>query len=463
LPTVAAKPELATATGDHVVTRADDPTAEATDLLRQLIRNQCVNDGRVESGQETKSVDLLGNYLEGAGLDLERYEPQPGRTSLVTRIEGSDPKAPSLLLMGHTDVVPVNPEGWSRDPFGAEIVDGFVWGRGAVDMLNETATMALAFRRLADSGFKPRGTLTYLAVADEEALGTWGAKWLVENERDAVYADYVLTESGGFQIPTAGGTRLPVMVDEKGTYWSKLTVRGTPGHASQPFRTDNAVVTAAEVVRRLHEYRPPTRIHDTWRRFVEGMQYPPEFRDALLKDDELRDFAGTLPLGLSRVVYSCTHTTFAPTVIHGGTKTNVIPDQVDIQVDIRTLPGETEEDVHDHLREALGDLHPAVDIEGNDDPSTASPIDTPLWDTLSSVSTRLVGDSALVPFVMVGGTDNRYFRRAGSVGYGFGLFSQRLTFEDYATMFHGNDERIDQESLALCTTLWEEVAKELLG
>jgi acetylornithine deacetylase/succinyl-diaminopimelate desuccinylase-like protein len=446
-----------------VATRADDPTAEATDLLRDLIRNQCVNDGRVESGQETKSVDLLGNYLDGSGLDLERYEPQPGRSSLVARIEGSDPKAPSLLLMGHTDVVPVNPDGWSRDPFGAEIVDGFVWGRGAVDMLNETATMALAFRRLAVSGFKPRGTLIYLAVADEEALGTWGAKWLVENERDAVYADYVLTESGGFQIPTSAGARLPVMVDEKGTYWSKLTVRGTPGHASQPFRTDNAVVTAAEVVRRLHEYRPPTRIHDTWRGFVEGMQYPPEFRDALLKDDELRDFAGTLPLGLSRVVYSCTHTTFAPTVIHGGTKTNVIPDQVDIQVDIRTLPGETEEDVHHHLREALGDLHPAVEIEGNDDPSTASPVDTPLWDTLSSVSGRLVDGSALVPFVMVGGTDNRFFRRAGSVGYGFGLFSKRLTFEDYATMFHGNDERIDQESLGLCTALWEEVAKDLLG
>jgi acetylornithine deacetylase/succinyl-diaminopimelate desuccinylase-like protein len=446
-----------------VATRADDPTAEATDLLRDLIRNQCVNDGRVESGQETKSVDLLGNYLEGAGLDLERYEPQPGRSSLVARIEGSDPKAPSLLLMGHTDVVPVNPDGWSRDPFGAEIVDGFIWGRGAVDMLNETATMALAFRRLADSGFKPRGTLTYLAVADEEALGTWGAKWLVENERDAVYADYVLTESGGFQIPTPGGARLPVMVDEKGTYWSKLTVKGTPGHASQPFRTDNAVVTAAEVVRRLHEYRPPTRIHDTWRGFVEGMEYPPEFRDALLKDDELRDFAGTLPLGLSRVVYSCTHTTFAPTVIHGGTKTNVIPDQVDIQVDIRTLPGETEEDVHHHLREALGDLYITVEIEGNDDPSTASPIDTPLWDTLSTVSGRLVEGSALVPFVMVGGTDNRFFRRAGSVGYGFGLFSRRLTFEDYATMFHGNDERIDQESLGLCTALWEEVAKELLA
>ncbi|MDQ6854236.1 MAG: M20/M25/M40 family metallo-hydrolase, partial [Actinomycetota bacterium] len=197
-----------------MASRTDDPTAAATDLLRDLIRNQCVNDGRVESGQESKSVDLLGGYLEGAGLDLERYEPQPGRSSLVARIEGSDPNAPSLLLMGHTDVVPVNPDGWSRDPFGAEIVDGFIWGRGAVDMLNETATMALAFRRLADSGFKPRGTLTYLAVADEEALGTWGAKWLVENERDAVYADYVLTESGGFQLPTPEGPRLPVMADE---------------------------------------------------------------------------------------------------------------------------------------------------------------------------------------------------------------------------------------------------------
>src|SRR5262249_56815139 len=179
-----------------------------------------------------------------------------------------------------------------------------------------------------------------------------GGKWLVENERDAVYADYVLTESGGFQIPTAGGTRLPVMVDEKGTYWSKLTVRGTPGHASQPFRTDNAVVTAAEVVRRLHEYRPPTQIGDTWRGFVEGMQYPPEFRDALLKDDELRDFAGTLPLGLSRVVYSCTHTTFAPTVIHGGAKTNESPDPGQIQGDIRTPPPATAEDGHHHHSQA---------------------------------------------------------------------------------------------------------------
>src|SRR5438128_9176870 len=173
-----------------MATRVDDPTAEVTYLLQQLIRNACVNDGTPESGGEARSVDLLASYLEGSGLDLERYEPEPGRASLVTRIEGRDPDAPALLLMGHTDVVPVNPHGWDRDPFGGELVDGVLWGRGAVDMLNLTASMAVATRPLADGGFRPPGTLVYLAVADEEALGTYGAEWLVDHEVDAVSADY---------------------------------------------------------------------------------------------------------------------------------------------------------------------------------------------------------------------------------------------------------------------------------
>ena len=142
-----------------MTTRTDDPTAEVSDLLATLIRNQCVNDGTVESGHEAKSVDAIAQYLGGAGLDLERYEAAPGRESLVARIEGSDPTAPTLLLMGHTDVVPVNPDGWSRDPFGGELVDGEIWGRGAVDMLNLTASMAVGFKRLAQRGFTPRGTL----------------------------------------------------------------------------------------------------------------------------------------------------------------------------------------------------------------------------------------------------------------------------------------------------------------
>src|SRR4051794_32657329 len=271
----------------------DDPTAEVTDLLQNMIRNACVNDGTAGSGHEERTVELLHGYFAGTGLDVETYAPVAGRASLVTRIEGSDPNAPTLLLMGHTDVVPANPDGWSRAPFGGERVDEEIWGRGAVDMLNLTASMAVAFKRLALRGFRPKGTLVYLAVADEEALGSWGAGHLVDHERDAVMADYVITEAGGFQLPTPDGPRLPVIVGEKGSYWCRITVPGTPGHASQPFRTDNALVTAAEVVRRLSEYRPDTVVHDTWRRFIEGV-FPLEIAGPLTDEAQLYDFCGQL-------------------------------------------------------------------------------------------------------------------------------------------------------------------------
>jgi acetylornithine deacetylase/succinyl-diaminopimelate desuccinylase-like protein len=149
---------------------------EATELLRTLIRNACVNDGTPASGHEDRNCDAIEAYFAGSGLRCERYSAGPGRISLITRIEGSDKKAPTLLLMGHTDVVPANASGWERDPFGGDVVDGVVWGRGATDMLHITSTMAVAMRRLAKSGFTPRGTLIYLAVADEEAGGTYGAK-----------------------------------------------------------------------------------------------------------------------------------------------------------------------------------------------------------------------------------------------------------------------------------------------
>jgi acetylornithine deacetylase/succinyl-diaminopimelate desuccinylase-like protein len=139
------------------------------------------------------------------------------------------------------------------------------------------------------------------------------------------------------------------------------------------------------------------------------------------------------------------------------------PDRVDIEVDIRTLPGQSGEIAHKLLMEALGDLADTVEIESGDDPSSQSPIDTPLWDALGRVTERLCAGSALVPWLMTGATDNRFFRRARSVGYGFGLFSQRLTFGDYATMFHGNDERVDQESLRLSTELWLAIAEEMVG
>lgn len=439
-------------------------SGEVTELLQQLIRNACVNDGEPASGQESRSADVLRTYLEGSGLDVESYEPAPGRTSLVARIEGSDPSAPTLMLMGHTDVVPVSEERWRRDPFGGELVDGEVWGRGAVDMLDLTASMAVAFRHLARTGWRPRGTLVYLAVADEEALGAWGADWLCSHERDAVAADYVITEPGGTRIAGDSGPRLPVVTGEKGTYWVRLRVGGTPGHGSQPWHTDNALVNAAEVVARLAGYRPVADIHESWRRFVDGFEWDAETRAALLDPQRIDDVLDLLPLAMARMVHACTHTTFSPNVAHGGKKTNVIPDEVVLDVDIRTLPGQSGEHIAAMLDDAIGDLRHKVSVElVADDPATASPLDTPLWDTLARVTGALVPASALIPTMTVGATDARFLRRAGSTAYGFGLLSERIGFEQYMGMFHGDDERVDIESLQLCTRLYEAVARDLLG
>src|ERR1700712_3243422 len=202
---------------------ANDHAGAVTELLQTLIRNQCVNDGTPDSGGEVRNAELLEDYLEGNGVGIETYESHPGRTSMVARIEGSDPKAPTLCLMGHTDVVPVNPSGWSQDPFGGELIDGEVWGRGAIDMLNMTASMAVAFRELASSGWTPRGTLIYFGVADEEAGGSWGAEWMCDNHWDAIKSDFVLTELGGWSIVGNDGVRrVTGNTGEKGIAWRKL-------------------------------------------------------------------------------------------------------------------------------------------------------------------------------------------------------------------------------------------------
>ena len=440
-------------------------TEEATDLLQHLIRNRCVNEGTVASGHEHRSAELLHSYLEGSGAELETFEPEPGRTSLVAKLHGHDPDAPSLTLLGHTDVVPATADDWSHDPFGGELIEGEVWGRGAIDMLNLTATMATSFRHLAQSGFRPAGDLTYVAVADEEALGTYGARWLCRHAVDAVHADYVITESGGFPMGGADGTpRLPVIVGEKGVYWCRLTVRGTPGHASQPFRTDNALVKAAEVVRRIDEYRPQAQLHEAWIRFIEGIGFPPELTEPLLDPDRIDAFCDELPLvGLARQAHACTHTTLAPTILRAGTKVNVIPDRVELDVDIRALPEWGTADVRAMLDDILGDLSEDVEITfGAEQPATTSPIDTPLWDALERVSRLFYPGARTVPFLTAGATDARFHRELGAVAYGFGLHSKAIGFEQYGAMFHGIDERVDVESLRLSTEMWIALAHDIL-
>jgi acetylornithine deacetylase/succinyl-diaminopimelate desuccinylase-like protein len=445
-------------------------TNETVELLQALIRNECVNDGSPDSGHERRNADTLQQVLEGAGLDVARYESRPGRASVVARIEGSDPDAPSLCLMGHTDVVPVSPDGWHHDPFGGELIrnaDGQdeVWGRGAIDMLNLTASMAVAVRHLARSGFRPRGDLIYFGVADEEAGGRWGAEWMFEHHPEAIDATYCLTELGGWShVDPHGHRHVTVNVGEKGLAWRKLRVSGTPGHGSMPFGADNALVKAAEVVRRLAEHRTTPTITDTWRAQVDAMGLPGELRHALVSPEHLDDAIATLPVPVARSCHALTHTTISPNVAAGGQKTNVIPDAVDVEVDIRTVPGTTRADVEAMLDEALGELAPHVEVtELQHGDATQSPIDPTLWDVMTRHTRVAYPGATLVPGLVVGGTDARFYRDRGRVAYGAGLFAPGMDVATFGSRFHGHDERIDVESLALATEFWIGIATDLLG
>ena len=454
---------MATALDDG---QLDGLTGQTVELVQALIRNRCVNDGTPESGEEIRNADMLQGLIEGPGVQVERFEPTPGRVSIVGRIDGSDPTAPSLCLMGHTDVVPVHEEGWRNDPFGGELIDGEVWGRGAVDMLNLTSSMAVVFRHLADGGFRPRGDLIYFGVADEESGSEHGARWMADHHPDAIRADYVLTENGGLHSGPSEAPFVGVNVAEKGVAWRRLRLRGVPGHGSMPFRSDNALVKAAGVIQRLAEYRPAPRFHELWRTRVETLGLPDEIRDVLLDPDQIDDALAILPNRPAAAhLHACTHTTFSPNLLDGGSmKTNVIPDTVVVEVDVRTLPGEGPEEVDRHLRAALGDLADHVEVEEmmNDQAST-SRIDTPLWDALQRSVNQPFPSARLTPQFSVGFTDARIYREMGAVTYGAGLFSPSLDAAEFGSRFHGHDERVDVESLALTTRLWHDVATDLLG
>ncbi len=432
---------------------------ETIELLQALIRNACVNDGTVGSGHEYRSVETLNDYF---GVGGTVFEPLPGRQSLLHRIEGTDPAAPSLLLMGHTDVVPVTPESWSRDPFGGEISDGFVWGRGAIDMLNVTAAMAVVFKRyLAGEVAPPSGDLLYLAVADEEAAGMHGARYLTEHAWDRVGADFVLTEIAYPPIDLGGGVRYPVSVGEKGPFWTHVYSTGTPGHGSTPYGAENALEPLVGGLAKLFETPALVGITGVWRSFVTGLGLDPGLERDLLdpeKIDGAIDRINASDPRLATYLHACTHLTVSPNVIDGGVKANVIPDGASAQVDLRAVPGQDRDDVDRFLGKAMGRyadrlrLEPQADFE-----ATESRPDGSLWDVIVDAHEDVVGSRAVVPTLMPASTDARFFRARGSVAYGAGLFDDRVSFPDFLAMFHGNDERVSVDSVGLTVALLDRV------
>ena len=436
---------------------------ETQELLVQLIKNKCVNDGTVTSGQEHKNSDLLESFIETPGIKVDTFESEPGRKSLVARIEGTNPEAPSLCLMGHTDVVPVTPDGWKHDPFGGELIDGEIWGRGAIDMLNLTASMAVAFRQIAQSDTKPVGDLVYFAVADEEAGGTYGAKYAVENHWDLIAADCVLTEYGGIQSTNETGSYVLVNAGEKGVDWRRLTIKGKPGHGSRPYGADNALIKAAEVVRRLSSYSPNPVLSEQWKRRIDSLELPAELRNRLNSEAALNEALADLPAGDGAFLHACSHTTFSPNVIHGGTKTNTICDHVELHVDIRCLPGETSQDVDSHLKMALGNLYEDVVVEkflatpDDIELGSSSDVKGKLWDSLEMAVRKAEPEAQIVPGLITGGTDARFYRKMGSQVLGAGLLNKSVDTSEFYSRFHGNNERIDLQSLDLATQLWLDI------
>ena len=432
---------------------------ETVDLLQALIRNACVNDGTVSSGGESRSVATLAGYLDDPGTV---FEPEPGRQSVLYRVPGADPNAPTLLMMGHTDVVPVNEAGWTHDPFAAVIDDGFIWGRGAIDMLNVTAAMAVAFRPyLKGEVSPPAGDLMFLAVADEEASGTHGARFLTENHWDELAADFVLTEIAYPPIDLGGGVRYPVSVGEKGPFWTHVHAKGTPGHGSTPYGSDNALEALVGGLAALFETDSLVGITDIWRGFVDGLGLDADLAAELVdpeRVDAAIDRINATDPRLATYLHACTHLTVSPNVVEGGMKMNMIPDQAVGQIDLRALPGQDRSDVDAYLGKSMRRYADRLTLEPQADfLATESRPTGDLWDVIVASLEKLTGSDAVVPTLMPASTDARFFRARGSVAYGVGLFDERVSFPEFLSMFHGNDERVSVESVGLTVALFDEV------
>jgi acetylornithine deacetylase/succinyl-diaminopimelate desuccinylase-like protein len=434
-----------------------DPLAdEAVALLRDLIRVDTSN----PPGNETAAAELLRDYLVPRGVECELIARVPGRANLVARIRGSG-VGPSLALTGHTDVVPADARDWRHPPFAAELDgDGYLWGRGAVDMKNHTATNAVALATLAREGFRPRGDLVLIAQADEEdGSEAVGMQWLVEARPD-LRVDYAIDEGGGERIPLAGGgVAVTIGVAEKACLPALVTALGEAGHASTPHLAANAVPRLATLIDRIAHHRPERILLPVVRRMLEQLGADPDGDlDAAVAHvaAQHKTLGDELPSLLAM--------TLAPTRLEGSSARNVLPARATVDVDCRLLPGQTQADLDRELRDALGDDLPyelayPEPLSGG----TISAIDTTLYAACLSFLAEHDPQATLLPSVSTGFVDSYFMRRAwGTVCHGFWP-SRRTPLEVMQAGVHNRDERIHVDDLGYATRFLLHAARTVVG
>ena len=425
---------------------------ETAEVLGRLIRFKTVN----PPGDEREAVEWLAGYLSEAGLECEIDGPHPDRPSLTATLAG-EAEGPVLGYLGHVDTVLAEPSDWSRDPWDGGVHDGFVWGRGALDMKNQLAAEAVAAARLARSGWRPaRGALKLFAVADEEVGGQLGAKWLCENRPDLARCDWLLNEGGGAVMPFGGRRLYGVCCAEKGTFRFKVIARGTAGHASVPGISDNALLKLAPVLEILASQKAPFALTEPTRALLEALGEDPADPEAAVAG-----IAATEP-GLAAFVEPTLQVTFAPTRAFASEKINVIPARAELHVDCRAPAGMEGEEVMRAIRGVLGDEHEIEFLEqvvGN-----ASPVDTELMAALGEWLGETAPGAQAVPTVLPAFTDSRHWRAAFPECVAYGFFPHRhMSLFDTWPLIHGADERIDVRDLEFAASLFEWLPPRLLS
>jgi acetylornithine deacetylase/succinyl-diaminopimelate desuccinylase-like protein len=418
--------------------------ADALELLRALIRFDTTN----PPGAEGECVTFLAEQLRAAGLDPVVLSRGEGRANLVVRLRGhGEGTEGPLLLHGHVDVVTAEAARWKHPPFAAEVHDGQVWGRGAVDMKNMVAMSAAVVCLLARLKIPLRRDVIFAAVADEEAGCAAGSAWLVAEHPDKVRAEYALGEGGGFTLHVGGRPVYPIQVAEKGACWIRATARGATGHGSMP-RSDNAVVRLATFLDRVGRRRLPLKPSPEVARFIAGLAaaQPRPARDVLplllkpgwsglVLDRLVRDQAAAR--GLNAVLRD----TATPTVLRAGGKTNVIPGSAQAELDGRIAVGSTERELLADLRKLAGRWVDLEVVDTSFPPTVASP-DTDLFRILSQIVADHHPGAVAVPSVTPGFTDAKYWSRLGTSCYGFAPVRLEPGGAPYVELFHGDDERI---------------------